>query len=684
MAMKIPKPFKDEYTGKRFEREILKRIFIESSRKLVLSLYILGEDGLYRLKSPLTKEEIRKLADLGKSVRKNKGAVRTVKIAVLLTVTGGIVAFGLFFKNPLAERTLERGLESLFEAKADVNGMNFAPLRGRLSLQSLTVADRDRPLRNLFVLGRTTAALNMEELVRGSIVIEEVTSSGVDWNTEREKSGALPGADPETGSEPADDAAEGESEISFNLPELDPKELVAGELENLMSIRAIEELDGEITEAVDRWTSVVESGKDSLDRLSATLNEIRSIDPKAIKTAEEAKKALAAVQEGYPAVESLRYSITSASREVAAERGRLTDRKTELQRIIEADYEYIRSKVALPEGGIRELAASIAEPYLRESLGKYYDYGKRALEIVRALGRSRETDGPDGNGRKRMSRLVPFPRTEYPSFLIEDMRVSLDAAGGQEGYLEYLSSDQELTGLPTTFGYSGAHSWAGGSGTVSLDGSIDLRESADGRFALSFSSTARPLEIESLPDFTGLDDVSGTYDFTTAMTMGEGAGGGTARALVRGISLSIGRNDEVSSVLYGIVTSAREIQITADYSFSADGGTVLKVRSSLDDEIRRGIGRYIEGKADIYREQAEASLGALIGEKLRVNDTLLSELVGTERLAEANVETLDSYAAVLRTKQREIESRIKELAGEEAGKLLDSIKDAIKLPKSPF
>ena len=79
--------------------------------------------------------------------------VRTGKVSLIAVLVAAVLVFNFAFKNRLLERALERGLEAVFSARAEVGELDFRIFSGRLFFAHLSVADKQQPLRNLFELG---------------------------------------------------------------------------------------------------------------------------------------------------------------------------------------------------------------------------------------------------------------------------------------------------------------------------------------------------------------------------------------------------------------------------------------------------------------------------------------------------------------------------------------------------
>lgn len=97
--------------------------------------------------------------------------------------------FGL---DPLVKWAIESSGEAALGAKVELADVKNSLLTGQVKLHQLAVANPQAPMRNLMEVGYGTLHLDVDALLHGRVVITQGLLSGLEFDTERVTSGALP------------------------------------------------------------------------------------------------------------------------------------------------------------------------------------------------------------------------------------------------------------------------------------------------------------------------------------------------------------------------------------------------------------------------------------------------------------------------------------------------------------
>ncbi len=272
--------------------------------------------------------------------KKPRALPKTVKLAertdslirwgAILPMT---VIFAIFFlalvflRDPLLHRGTIAGLEAAFGARAEVGGLSttFHP---SLELKSVHVADRRKPMKNLFEFDRLAGGVAIGPLFSGRLHMSELAIEGFRLGTDRTESGALsdpeanqpllgppaPGTVPDPLAPPADPTvphAEPPRTIEQSLEDL-VKKLEIPTPDDLESVRRGQQAEKEIRGREERLRRTLKESnvedriaraKDGLkgmkeatvpDSVRSTLDDVRKLK-KDLKTLDTAQSDLDAV-----------------------------------------------------------------------------------------------------------------------------------------------------------------------------------------------------------------------------------------------------------------------------------------------------------------------------------------------------------------------------------------------------
>ncbi len=683
-ANKIPRIFRKPLAEKRYRRRILGRIYITEDREFLEALYSKDESGNYIIKTDLSTDEIKRLRGLAKSIKANAGIARKGRLIILGVLVGVILIFNLVFKNWLAELAAERALESVFIAQADVRRMRVSLVMGHIAFDHLQVADRKRPMKNLFELGKTEIAVNTLELLKGKVVAENIECQDIMWNTPRETSGRLPW-DRESALQKKGSEEKASPTFGFGLPKIDVQKLIEEQAEALKSKETAEQINRQLEEIIGNWSTALQEMETKLQEVGQKVDEIGRINPQKIGSIPEAQAAVAAIGEVYPAVESLQKETSGIRSDIADDRARIDATYRQIKDALEQDYDYLQSFIGSPENTAKALVSSVASDYLKTSLGNYYGYALQAMALAENL---KSDSKKPARPRRRAGVDVPFPTLNYPKFLIENLAASLgDRSSSQyiEGSLQYASSNPDLTNQPTSFQLSQRQ----GKQSLGLKGAIDTRSTRTKNFEVEFKAAGYGFAIGEGLDFIGLRSVKGIYAAESDFALDrENAADGLVALTLSEIDLKpLKSNDPIATTLADVLGSASSVIIKVHFKIDQDGNIKLTASSNIDKLVSDRIGAYLNRLVSDYQDKLRDELTSRIGSAVEQNETLSAAFKELEKAAEGNLTDIGSYRKVLDTKKKELEDRVKGIqkqaeqkARGEVEKAVDKAKDKIKLP----
>ena len=683
--MSIPSLFRKKYSEKDLDHKILGRLFVAGDRKWLAGLFKKGEDGIFTLDpdSSLSKDDEKRLKLLAKSVNANRGLFSLPKLVSIAAVIAAVSGGYYLFRNVLVEKALVAGLQAVFQARAEVRGLDFDLFGPRITWTGLTVADRDKPMKNLFELGRTEAGLNAAGLLRARFVVENLEARDVAWNTDRIVPGTLPGV-------PAAEKQEGpgflgglsESVVS-SLASFDAKAVLDREYDKLATPATAERLKSEMEGLKTEWSGRSADVRREIDDLKGPVEELTRMSAKSVGSVEEAAALLTKVNSVLPRVRTTVSSAEALKRDFTAASEKASAAQAELTKAVNADYAYAESLVSISGGDAASLARGLFAEYAGRYLGSWYTYGKRGVEIVKNLAADRPDEGEKKPASTRArGRDIPFPvRDGLPRLWIKNLVFSASAGEGQtvEGTAADITGNPGLIGKPAVF----AAAYGSPAGRLTIEGSIDARRDAENAAVMSLTTAGFPVRIVPPDPVLTIRSLEGPLDARGTMTLTRKGGmeGRLDGALLSPAVERSGRGDRVSDLAYSVLTGASRVDAAARFSVSPGGGTDMRISSSLDAAVREGLRGYLREQEARYKARIREELGNRFAAVLAENATLQAGFSEVEKAVGGNLTDAGAYRKAAEEKKKEIEKRVEDLKKQAADNLLRRLPSTPSIPR---
>ncbi len=694
MTKKVPKIFKRAYTETRFEQIILRRVFIEEDRAFLIGLYQGQEGEPLRLKDGLSAEQIKRLRGLAKAIKKNRGVVSLGKVIVAAVVVLGIVLFNLLFKNQLLEAALESGLKSAFHAEAEVTRLNFSLFRGLVEFDHLVVANKDKPLKNLFELGPTEIRIDMGQLLKAKVIARSIACREVAWNTDRQEPGSAAG-------KAARSSGGGTGEpFAPALQPIDVESLLREQSKNLKSLELAGQIQTQIERAAEKWPAALDRTQGTFDALSETAKGITAIDVGSIRSPADIEAYRTRVDQALPALQTLENDVSSIRDGLKADIETIDALQARIQQSIEADFEYAKAFIDPQQGEWRGVVANLAADYVRGYIGEYYDYALKARDLVISL-KNREKPPKKAGTKGRQGQDIPFPTKVYPKYMLEKMEASLAGENGAlqiAAVLRDLSSNPDLLNKPTSF----AMEQKQGKRRLSITGSVDARTRRDDDLTATFELEGYNLSLTEQVRPLGLKRVDGIYRLSADFVLGrEGSARGRATLGIGSLVIEPEHESDspIGSVLGGILGSLASLTVEMTYRVDPSGRVTIEADSNADELIAQGIEGYLGQITARYEAELRSELQSMIEGQLNNNAATYASFLDIDRAAGERLKDIDAVQGLLGRKKSALGGRLSSIqqearqklqqeaaraAEEIKDKVQDSVPDKVQVPKIRF
>ncbi|MDR3201386.1 MAG: TIGR03545 family protein [Spirochaetales bacterium] len=663
----------------------MKRVFIPKDRAWLEKLFKKNDDGLYVLDAAdINKEAEKRLKGLAKTIKKNSGLVSRPKVIIAAVLIALICGGYYFFRNIIVEKALVSGLELVFQAKASVSGLDFDIFDAKLEWNSLEVANRRRPMKNLFELGYSEARFSLWNLLKARFVVENLEVQDIRWNTDRTSSGALPEAVEEKKEESSSGgfASEMAGSIMSSLSSFDAKAILESQLDKLATPQTARRIKEELETQTEAWKGRISGAREEVQSLKAQVDEMKGINPQSLKTAEEIAGFVKKVNDSINAVQKAVSSAETLKKDFDATAKKAVAVKTELQQAVQKDYAYAASLVNLGSGGLMSMASGLFSDFAREHLGDWYTYGLLAVEIARNLPKSDDKEKTEEKIPDRKGRIISFPvRDKLPKLWIKN--VAFNTEGNREqkvaGKITDITGAPDLIGRPVAFDVSVSLPQK----FFGLEGNIDTRRDAKTDADMSLSVQGIPIAVKLPSPVLTIKSLEGPLDTKASMKIFRegGMSGSLAGSVTQPKLEREGAGNSISNMAYSVLSSVRAFDLDVRYALGADKKLDVDISSSLDKSLKDGFTRYIKEQEGVYRARIQEELKKRLDGYIAENEIAQKGMAELQKYVGDNLTDINAYKKALDDKKKELENRATALAKEKAASVLKEAQK--KLPSIP-
>lgn len=679
--MKLPRLFRKTYSEKALERKILRRIHIPADQIMVKELFSRTEEGKWVIESEPTEEKRKELKSLTKAIKKNKGIVTTWKAAIILVPMVLILLFNVLFKNQIAERTAEKSLENLFEAAVDIDELRISILKGNVSFQALSIADKDNPMRNLIEAGPGLVNINTWELAFKRFHIDEISLKGVEWNTARTVNGSLTGSESKLTTnkdEPKKDDTKAISPLMDLAGDVDYLSLLENRKEDLQSLSLIKGTNEQTDSLTEKWSGKLDEKEKDILSLKNQINSFASINTDNLKDPAEIRSLINQADSLTKDVKSFKEDILQLNRDFKTDKASVISLAGNLPSAVESDLTYLEESLDFSTGGFQSLAADLAEDFIKSRWNSYYEGGVRAWNLYRKISSNKQKEGKR-NGTvflRDTGKTILFPSPDKPTFYLDKLLVNgRDETLAFEFKLSSISNEPDKIDQPVSLDLSIEE----GSLAVKGSGFLDLRKNSEQIFILNVNGTGIPLELPDGIKGLGINHLSSQASLSGRLSSLRDSGLVISQWDINLENVSIEQSKSsgfLHDALVPVFRKNNSIELTGTIEAGQEGIESIHMDTDFDRILNQSIGYYITDLEKKAFDELETSLMNYLEPALTENETLKKTLEQLGIQSAGQIDSIDSLEAIVENHIVELDK----LTGSLTGNFLNKAKDAIKLP----
>jgi len=678
---KPPRELKRPFNTGKFEKKYIKYIEHPGDRDFFTGCFT-KQDDEYVIRNNLTKDDVKKLKNILKWVKTNKkGPVKFAPLIFAGAIAAVIVLFFTVFANPLLSSLLESALEAIFEAKSDVSGFRLSVLKFEITINHITVANKNAPMTNLFEMGRAGIKMKPEAVLRGKIYITEIRADTIQFGTQRTFSGALPEKPPKVKKE----KVENDGPPLVDLQNFDAKALLNQEFDKLKTPKLYDNAINLYNDTVTKYKAEVDNTKKQIENLRTSAQPILNINVNNLKDINSIRNTIQDLNNMVTSVQSATNTATNLVNGLEKDINTARRLEQDARNAITDDINHLKSYIDLGSGA----AFAAIEPFIHDMLSdtaeQYLDYGLMALdafEKISAQSKKIPKSQPKPKKVKKVvfkGRDVIFPTRNYPTFYLG--LLSSDCTVNSWNWdlkLNDISSDPDLTNKPITLNLKVTETGGSLGRQVSFSGNADLRTNTQQRFGANVNGSGFPVNIGNNFDKIGIKGLTGVTALNFALN-GFTDGGFSTKGDVNVLNARLLEpKGTIAEAAAMAVSDAGHIDLGIEYIHRIGQSDVFRINSNLADLLANALKKIAAAYVQKAMQEVERILKEKINEYIGDRFASKDQVDLLFKAAKGDKAAVDQLKNSLSNKQKEFEKKIKALEDEAKKQGQQAVQDAVQ------
>ncbi len=312
------------------------------------------------------------------------------------------------FKNIIVKKGITYACETIFEAKCDIQNVDFKLLDSSLKIKKLEIANKDDYMKNLVDIGSITVDFDLGQLLRKRFVADELSVLGVDTGTERKTSGELPpkkekkikkqkekaakeASESKLGQVIAEKKAVAANSLESNITglfnQLNPETLMNNFYSQLQTPGLSKQVQEQIPQIVAKWQAKPAEVQQTVDELQKSVNDIMNFDYSAVQNNPlKIKEFIEKIDSTKKNIEKVKNDANGVLKNFNADIAEADGLRKSVQNAVTHDMNFANSEInkikSLNISDGTKLISGMFENVACDVLGKYYPYAMKGVDYI--------------------------------------------------------------------------------------------------------------------------------------------------------------------------------------------------------------------------------------------------------------------------------------------------------------
>lgn len=726
---KLPSLYKKEYTQSKFEKKILKRIYIDDDKKYVESLFTESgkdkkENVLFSIPkdTAFTKKEYSLLKQLASDIKSQKNRIRWLPlIATIIFVAAVIITLSLT-KNIIAKKAIQSVCETTFEAKCDIADIDISFINSFFKLHGLQIADKKSPMKNIVSVDSIVFDFNMLELLKARFVANELAIEGVATNTDRTYSGDISAKlqakiekkkakKAKKEAEKSEDSAfmkilAEKSDVAIDtlkssvtglFDQYNPETIIKNCYAQLQTPDTAKKVEEEAKILVTKYKEKPAEIGTQVNELKVSFEDVAKIDINKLKSnPEEIKNALESINNAYTEVQKIKKTTDTLANGLKTDIATTKTLTSNIQSAIKHDTNIVSTEISkltsidISDG--KRFISGTFDNVAYQVLGKYYPYAQKGVKyLLKAKNTMKEKEEKDNNKKKTKNvktvtttvtkraegRTITYKNDTTPKFWIKRA-----AGSGPNFYFDALNltNNMNKTGKPVTANVKITFDDIDHAAKLVVDTRTNSKEPlvlADyncDKLPLNFPTS----KFGDAPGVPGIETNS-NLDFVLKLYENDGFDiTGTGKFTDMNITTVPFEPAFASTIYSNTLANIKSMELSATAGYTLSKGLNLNLYSDIDKQFVAALKTEMANQLSIIKEKAEQELFIKINELSNGAFGELNSFDDVKNKIYEYVEYVNNLADQLEAKRKEAENAITNAAKNAIEQTTEKAKSAAK------
>ena len=716
---KIPSLFRKKYTYKKLEKKIFKRLYVPDDKKYVKSLFTeIEKKGakqipIYAIPADkaeqLAKKDMKRLKLLAKQIKSQKGRINFVPLIVTLAFIAAIPICFITFKNVIIKKALTYACETIFEAKCDIEKVDFKLLDSSLKVRKIEIANKNDYMKNLVDIGSITIDFDLNQLLRKRFVADELSVLDVNSGTERKTSGELPpkkvkniqkgkakaekkasesGLGKLIAEKKATAASSLESNITGLFNQLNPETLMQNFAAQLQTPAVSKQVQEQVPQIVAKWQAKPAEVQKTVDDLQKSVNDIVNFDFNSVQNNPlKIKEFIENLDSTYKNIDKVKNDANGVLKSFNADIAEADGLRKTVQNAVTHDMNFANSEInkikSLNISDGTKLISGMFENVACDVLGKYYPYAVKGVNYLLDLkakqgGKPKEEKVQKEKKEKYTVKRAPGRDIFYRQDKVPALWIKKMAGSGPNFFAQAtdISSNQDIINKPAKIDFNMDLMGLKHTAKLVVDFRTDTKEPLI-RADYGLKNIPLLIPAEKFGEYPGVPSFDAKCAVDAVLKIFDDEGFElTGKGLLTDLKIAtVPFEPEYASKIYSnVMGRINTVRANITSGFTMSGGLKMLLDSDADVQVLNSLKKEMEAqlagikenlKAELTKKINEASGGAL--GQFGSLDEIKNKLTGS-------VNTANGYEKQLTQKRAEAEKQLKGKADEATKKATEDAK----------